>query len=79
MLLVSELPGRGPQTLGVLLLDRSTDYLHVRLRRDWEHCASEEDAEVLAELEDQLSTEAREAGGTACLTGLPSKPQMPFA
>ena len=51
---MSALPGRGEQTLGVLLLDAQSDTLHVRLRRDWERVANEEDAEVLAALEDDL-------------------------
>ena len=42
-LIVSALPGRGEQTIGVLLLDAASDTLHVRLRRDWERLASEED------------------------------------
>ena len=54
-LLVSELPGRGMQTIGVLLLDAENNELYVRLRRDWSALASEEDAEVLAALEDDLT------------------------
>ncbi len=70
MLLVSELRGCGPQTIGVLLLDRATDTLHVRLRRDWNQWAGEEDAEVLAELEDQFLLQSREEGGKAVLDRL---------
>src|SRR5947208_3974885 len=66
-LLLSDLPERGLQTLGVLLLDPETDSLYVRLRRDWERVASDEDAEVLAELEDDLQTLGRERGGRAVL------------
>ncbi|MGH9582326.1 MAG: S24 family peptidase [Bryobacteraceae bacterium] len=66
-LLECELPGSGVQTAGVLLFDPSTDTLHVRLRRDWEEIAAEEDAEVLAELEDDLLAQARERGGAAVL------------
>lgn len=69
-LLVSELPGHGPQTLGVLLLDPESDQLHVRLRRDWSAFASEEDAEVLEALEDDLAEQAREEGGNAVLERL---------
>jgi SOS-response transcriptional repressor LexA len=69
-LLVSELPGRGMQTLGVLLLDAENDELHVRLRRDWSALASEEDAEVLAELEEDLNLQAREEGGAVVLERL---------
>ena len=69
-LLISELPGRGAQTLGVLLLDAENDSLYIRLRRDWDALASEEDAEVLAELEDDLSSQAREEGGASVLERL---------
>ena len=69
-LIVSALPGRGEQTIGVLLLDASSDTLHVRLRRDWERLASEEDAEVLAELEDDLLLQARDEGGKSVLDRL---------
>jgi phage repressor protein C with HTH and peptisase S24 domain len=69
-LLISELPGRGMQTLGVLLLDAENNELHVRLRRDWGALASEEDAEVLSALEDDLTSQAREEGGSAVLDRL---------
>jgi phage repressor protein C with HTH and peptisase S24 domain len=69
-LIVSALPGRGEQTIGVLLLDSASDTLHVRLRRDWERLASEEDAEVLAELEDDLLQQAQDGGGKAVLDRL---------
>jgi phage repressor protein C with HTH and peptisase S24 domain len=69
-LIVSALPGRGEQTIGVLLLDPTSDTLHVRLRRDWEKLASEEDAEVLAELEDDLLLLARDEGGQSVLNRL---------
>jgi len=69
-LLVSDLPGRGVQTLGVLLLDAEQNELHIRLRRDWSALASEEDAEVLAELEDDLVLQAREEGGSVVLDRL---------
>ncbi|HEX4749391.1 MAG TPA: S24 family peptidase [Bryobacteraceae bacterium] len=64
---MTDLPGHGAQTAGVLLLDASTDTLHIRLRRDWDAIASDEDAEVLAELEDDLSLKANEIGGAALL------------
>jgi len=66
----AELPGGSAQPIGVMLLDPQTDRLYVRLRRDWETLASEEDAEVLAELEDDLLVQARERGGTAVLERL---------
>jgi len=66
-LLLADLPGRSPETIGVLLLDAATDTLHVRLRRDWGEVASPEDAEVLAALEEDLMSHARERGGAAVL------------
>jgi SOS-response transcriptional repressor LexA len=69
-LLVSELPARGVQTLGVLLLDPENNALHIRLRRDWNALASDEDAEVLAALEEDLEMQAREQGGEAVLDRL---------
>jgi SOS-response transcriptional repressor LexA len=69
-LLVSELPGRGTSTLGVLLLDPSTDSLYVRVRRDLHSLADEEEVEVLSELGEDLELKARESGGTAVLARL---------
>jgi phage repressor protein C with HTH and peptisase S24 domain len=66
-LLSADLPGHGAQPIGVLLLDPSADSLYVRLRRDWTEVAEEEDAEVLAELEDDLATKAREMGAMALM------------
>ena len=75
-LLTADVPGHGAQTIGVLLLDASTDSLHVRLRRDWDAIASDEDAEVLAELEDDLLLKSRELGGAALLDYLESDASM---
>lgn len=69
-LLLSDLPGHGVETIGILLLDTVADTLHLRLRRDWEAFASPEDAEVLASLEDDLAERAREGGGKALLEQL---------
>jgi phage repressor protein C with HTH and peptisase S24 domain len=69
-LLISALPGSGEVTIGVALLDALSDVLHVRLRRDWERLASEEDAEVLAEIEDDLLLQARDQGGKSVLDRL---------
>ena len=66
----AELPGGSTQPIGVMLLDPQTDTLYVRLRRDWDAIASDEEAEVLAELEDDLLGKARERGGTAVLEHL---------
>jgi phage repressor protein C with HTH and peptisase S24 domain len=75
-LLVSELPGRGVETIGVLLLDTAADTLHLRLRRDWELLATPEDAEVLAELEDDLAEQARGRGGKALLEQLENEASL---
>jgi phage repressor protein C with HTH and peptisase S24 domain len=69
-LLISELPGRGVQTLGVLLLDAENNELHIRLRRDWDALASQEDAEVLSALEDDLALQSRQEGGRSVLDRL---------
>jgi len=69
-LLVSDLPGRGLNTLGVLLLDPSTDSLYVRLRRDLHAVADAEEVEVLEELGEDLELKARQSGGTAVLAHL---------
>jgi phage repressor protein C with HTH and peptisase S24 domain len=66
-LLSADVPGHGAQTIGVLLLDPGTDSLYVRLRRDWPEIAYDEDAEVLAELEDDLALKSREMGGSGLL------------
>jgi phage repressor protein C with HTH and peptisase S24 domain len=71
-LLEAALPGRGVEAIGVLLLDPETDTLHIRLRRDWESLSTEEDGEVLAELEGDLLLQAREGGGRAVLEQLES-------
>lgn len=75
-LLSCELPGRGVETIGVLLLDPASDSLYVRLRRDWEQLATEEDAEVLQELEEDLQFEAGEAGGAKLLQRLEDSSSM---
>jgi phage repressor protein C with HTH and peptisase S24 domain len=59
------LPGREKINIGVLLLDISTNALHLRLRRDWETVGEEEDVEVLAELKDDLENLASAQGGRA--------------
>ena len=69
-LLLAELPKRGVETVGVLLLDPASDILYLRLRRDWDRFANEEDAEVLSELEEHLQTWAQEQGGAAVLRHL---------
>lgn len=69
-LLLSYLPNHGEQTIGVLLLDPETDTLHIRLRRDLDYVADEEDIEVLAELADDLESLSQQSGGRAVLERL---------
>ncbi|MBV8832706.1 MAG: hypothetical protein JO108_26185 [Acidobacteriaceae bacterium] len=62
-LVIADLPGHTAETIGVLLLDPQTDKLYLRLRRDWEEIADDDDIEVLSELEDDLSAKGDESGG----------------
>lgn len=71
-LLTCELPGRGMETLGVLLLDPASDMLYGRLRRDLDRIASAEDAEVLEALEDDLLLKSHEWGAATTLEWLES-------
>jgi phage repressor protein C with HTH and peptisase S24 domain len=64
-LLLCQLPQMPVETIGVLLLDEAGNNLHIRLRRDWDEFATEEDAEVLRELEDDLLFDARSRGARA--------------
>jgi phage repressor protein C with HTH and peptisase S24 domain len=75
-LLLSDLPGHGVQTLGILLLDPASDTLHIRLRRDWHQVGEEEDIEVLAELGQDLEALARERGGAAVLERLENEASL---
>ena len=59
LLLEAELPGRGLETIGVLLYDPEEHRLQPRLRRDWDRIAQDDEAEVLemlaADLEDKIA------------------------
>jgi hypothetical protein len=66
-LIQAELPEHGLVTLGVLLQDPERDELHLRLRRDLETLADEEDLDVLSALGDDLSRKAREMGAESLL------------
>src|SRR6185312_4871681 len=70
MLVTVELPGRRAEASGVLLLGSERSELHLKLRRDWDEIASEEDAEVVQELEHDLQMKAREMGGEGLLAWL---------
>lgn len=69
-LLMADLPGRRTETIGVLLLDKRSDQLHLRLRRDYDSIATSDDAEVLAELEADLTAKSNEAGAENLLAQL---------
>jgi phage repressor protein C with HTH and peptisase S24 domain len=64
------LPGRPPETSGILLLDCESDELHLKFRSDWSEFGGEEDVEVLEELEHDLNLKAREFGGQRLLEWL---------
>ena len=64
-----KLPGREAIAAGVLLQDPESDRLYVRLRRDWEQVAPGE-AEVLCEVEADLSAKANELGAARLLAHL---------
>jgi phage repressor protein C with HTH and peptisase S24 domain len=68
-ILALELPGGEPANAGVFLEDPGTDRLYLRLRRDWESIAPEE-AEVLSEIESDLSAKAREVGAARLLENI---------
>jgi SOS-response transcriptional repressor LexA len=70
VLLSVALPGASEENAGVLLLDVTRDELHLKLRRDWDEFSSEDDVEVLRELEADLASKAREMGGARLLEWL---------
>lgn len=66
-LVLVALPGRDAENAGVLLEDAALDRLYLRLRRDWDTIAEEDDVEVLEALADDLSVKARELGARELL------------
>ena len=70
LLVELDAPGRPPVTAGVLLRDPGTDRVWLRLRRDWEEIAGEEDLDILELLEDDLASKALEMGGEALFSYL---------
>ena len=66
-LIEAALPGRAVEPIGVLLLEPEGDTLHLKLRRDWDAIAGEDDAEVLRALADDLDRKARELGAAALI------------
>ncbi len=66
--LQAELASGDLTAIGVLLEDPASDALYVRLRRDWERLAQEDDdREVLSELAGDLSAKANQMGADALL------------
>jgi SOS-response transcriptional repressor LexA len=59
-----------PINVGILLEDPARDRLYVRLRRDWDRIAPEEEVEVLEALEDGLHSLAAELGAARFLDHL---------
>jgi SOS-response transcriptional repressor LexA len=68
------LPSRVPVPVGILLLDRQNDRLHVKLVSNWEELENEavdpEDREVLEQLAVDLEAKARAEGGVAVMNWL---------
>ena len=68
------LPSREPVPVGILLLDREHDRLHVKLIRDWEELGSEpvdpDDREILELLAEDLEAKAQVEGGAAVMNWL---------
>jgi SOS-response transcriptional repressor LexA len=69
-LLTVELAGAESMPAGVMLQDAGTNALHLRLRRDWELIASDEDAEVLSALAADLESKAAGMGAARLLGSL---------
>jgi SOS-response transcriptional repressor LexA len=61
---------RGEINAGILLEDPAHDRLYIRLRRDWDRIAPEEEVEVLEALEDGLRSLAAELGAARVLDHL---------
>jgi SOS-response transcriptional repressor LexA len=61
-LLQAALPGGDLTPIGVLLEDQAANTVHMRLRRDWEQLASDEDVEVLSVLAGDLAGKVSEMG-----------------
>jgi SOS-response transcriptional repressor LexA len=69
-ILAAHVLGEGNTPAGILLEDSREDKLYIRLRKDWEEIADEEEAEVLSLLEDDLNAKASEMGAGKLLAWL---------
>lgn len=61
------LPGRRPETAGVLLYHPAENRLEGKFRRDWARIADEDEEEVLAGMPEHLETLTRELGAEEAL------------
>ncbi len=66
-ILAAHVVGEGNTRAGILLEDPREDRLYIRMRKDWEEIADEEEAEVLSLLEDDLNARASEMGAAKLL------------
>ena len=64
------LPGEPEHAIGVLLRDPEEDRLFLRLRRDWEELAGEQEHEYLSHLEEHLEAQVAEMGADRFLRSL---------
>ena len=71
-LLTLSLPGRPEEPAGVLVYDAPQERLAVKLRRDWQLLASEDDAQILSGLEAHLKQLSLEMGAASALAWLES-------
>ena len=71
-LLTLSLPGRPEEPAGVLVYDAPQQRLAVKLRRDWQLLASEDDAQILSGLEAHLKQLSLEMGAASALAWLES-------
>ena len=69
MLMQYQVPGEPVQTVGVLLYDKASDTLHVRMRDSWEGF-EEDDLEYLELLAEDIRAKAAELGPGALLQHL---------
>jgi SOS-response transcriptional repressor LexA len=70
VLLDAALPGHAQRSIGVILIDPSTDRAWLKLRAHYDDFAAPEDAEVLEAVEDDLRDKLAEMGAEACLAWL---------
>ncbi len=64
---IERLGGRGPLPVGIFLLDRVRDELHLRFREDWSMVADAEAVEIMEGLAELFIQRAREEGPTNLL------------